>query len=123
MPTSVFNNPTVCTQFQQHLFLFLCSLLNSCGCSTAKSKTPQQRLVFLPITGTEHGSQPYLTTRDRELVFVLELRFEPGDLNLRPMWGLSLYQLNHWLGGRVLYFIKFIKYIWGSHVILMRTPH
>ena len=30
------------------LFLFSGSLLNSCGCSTAKSKTPQQETFSLP---------------------------------------------------------------------------
>ena len=34
-----------------------------------------------PLTGTEHSSKPSLTTRDRELVSVLEARIEPGDLN------------------------------------------
>ena len=37
------------------------------------------------LTGTEHGSQPSLTTDDRELVSVLEVRIEPGDLNPRPL--------------------------------------
>ena len=36
-------------------------------------------------TGTEHGSQPALTTCDRELVYVLEVRIEQGDLNPRPL--------------------------------------
>ena len=40
---------------------------------------------FYPLTGTEHGSQPFLTTRDRELVSVLEVKIEPGDLNPRPL--------------------------------------
>ena len=40
---------------------------------------------FYPLTGTEHGSQPSLTTLDRELVSVLEVRIEPGDLNPRPL--------------------------------------
>ena len=40
---------------------------------------------FYPLTGTEHGSQPCLTTCDRELVSVLEVRIEPGDLNPRPL--------------------------------------
>ena len=40
---------------------------------------------FYPLNGTEHGSQPSLTTRDRELVSVLEVRIEPGDLNRRPL--------------------------------------
>ena len=33
----------------------------------------------------EHGSHPSLTTRDRELVSVLEVWIEPGDLNPRPL--------------------------------------
>ena len=67
-------------------FLFLGSFLNSCGCSTAKSKTPPQGTIcFYPLTGTELGSQLSLTTRDRELVSVLEVRIEPGDLNPRPL--------------------------------------
>ena len=37
-------------------------------------------LFFYPLTGTEHGSQPRLTTRDKELVSVLEVRIEPGDV-------------------------------------------
>ena len=40
---------------------------------------------FYPLSGTELGSQPSLTARDRELVSVLEVRIEPGDLNLRPL--------------------------------------
>ena len=43
------------------------------------------RLFFYPLTGTERGSQPSLTARDRELASVLEVRIEPGDLNPRPM--------------------------------------
>ena len=38
-----------------------------------------------PRNGTEHGSPPPLTTHDRELVSVVEVRIEPGDLNLRPL--------------------------------------
>ena len=67
------------------LVLFLDSFLNSCGCSTAKSKTRPKETIFYPLTGTEYGSQPFLTTRDRELVSVLEVRIEPGDLNPRPL--------------------------------------
>ena len=37
------------------------------------------------LNGTEHGFQPSLTTRDRELVSVLEVIIEPGDLNPRPL--------------------------------------
>ena len=42
-------------------------------------------LFFLPTTGIELGSKPSVTTRDRELVSVLEVRIEPGDLNPRPL--------------------------------------
>ena len=46
----------------------------------------RMRLFFTYLTnGTEHGSQPSLTTRDRELVSVLEVRIESGDLNPRPL--------------------------------------
>ena len=44
-----------------------------------------RRLFFYPLTGTEHGSQPSLTSHDRELVSVLEVRIDLGDLNLRPL--------------------------------------
>ena len=40
---------------------------------------------FYPLTGTEHGSQPSVTTHDRELVSVLEVRIEHGYLNPRPL--------------------------------------
>ena len=33
---------------------------------------------FHPLNGTEHGSHPSLTTRDRDLVSVLEVRIEAG---------------------------------------------
>ena len=36
---------------------------------------------FYQLTSTEHGSQPSLTISDRELVSVLEVRIDPGDLN------------------------------------------
>ena len=39
---------------------------------------------FYALNGTEHGSQPSLTSRVRELFYVLEVRIEPGDLNQRP---------------------------------------
>ena len=42
-------------------------------------------IFYLPTYATELGSQPSLTTRDRELVSVLEVRIEPGDLNPRPL--------------------------------------
>ena len=71
---------------QYHVFvLFSGGFLNSCGCSTAKSKTPPQETFFYPLNGTEHGSKPSLTNRDRELVSVIEVRIEPGDLNPRPL--------------------------------------
>ena len=62
------------------------SCLNSCGCLTAKSKTPPQETIFFyPLAGTELVSQPSLTARDRDLVSVPEIRIEPGDLNPRPL--------------------------------------
>ena len=67
------------------LFLFLCRFLNSCGCSTAKSMTPPDETFFYPLNGSERGSHPSLTTRDRELVSVLEVRIEYGDLNQGPL--------------------------------------
>ena len=51
----------------------------------AKLKTPLKETFFYRLIGTEHGSQPSLTTRDRELVSVLEVRIEPADLNPRPL--------------------------------------
>ena len=48
--------------------------------------------LFPPLNGTEHGSQPSLNTRDRELVSVLEVRIEPGDLNPRPLTPQSVTQ-------------------------------
>ena len=42
-------------------------------------------LPTCPLNDTEQVSQPSLTTRDRELVSVLEVRIEPGDLNPRPL--------------------------------------
>ena len=47
--------------------------------------TPPQETFFHPLNGSDHGSHPSLTNRDRELVFVLEVRIEPGDLNPRPL--------------------------------------
>ena len=67
------------------LFLFSCSFLNSCSCSTTKSMTPPKEIFFHHFNRTEHGSHPSLTTRDRELVSVLEVRIEQGDLNPRPL--------------------------------------
>ena len=42
-------------------------------------------LVLISLNGIENGSPPSLTTPDRELVSVLEVRIEPGDLNRRPL--------------------------------------
>ena len=41
--------------------------------------------LFYPLNGAEHGSQPFLTTLDRELVSVLEVKIDPGDLNPKPL--------------------------------------
>ena len=59
--------------------------VNSCGCSTAMSKTPTQETFFHPLTGTKNGSPSSLTTRDRELVSVQEVRIDPWDFNPRPL--------------------------------------
>ena len=53
-------------------------------------KLYRRGLFFYPLTGTELGSHPSLTTRDRERVSVLEVRIEPGDLNSRPLIQLSV---------------------------------
>ena len=53
-----------------YLFLFWCSFLNSCGCSTAKVEDSTVGDFFHPFNGTEHGSPPFLTTRDRAPVSV-----------------------------------------------------
>ena len=42
-------------------------------------------LWYGSLYSTEHGSQPSLTTRDRELVSVLEGRIKPGDLKPRSL--------------------------------------
>ena len=77
-------------------FQFQYCFLNSCGCSTAKSKTPPWEIFFCSLDGTENGSPPFLTTCDRELVSVLEVRVEPGDLNPGPLTPHpSIYQLYH----------------------------
>ena len=43
------------------------------------------RLFLHTLNGTEHGSLPSLTTSNRELVSVLEVRIEPKDLNPGPL--------------------------------------
>ena len=50
----------------------------------AKSKTPQQETFFYSLIGTEHGFQPSLTTRDRELVSVLEVRTKNRARGFEP---------------------------------------
>ena len=49
-------------------------------------------LFFYPLNGTEHGSAPSLTTHDRELISVPEVRMVPGDLNPRPLTPQSVTQ-------------------------------
>ena len=58
-------------KFSEHLWLFN---------GQAEDSTVGD-YFFYPLRGTEHRSQPSLTTRNRELVSVLEVRIEPGDLN------------------------------------------
>ena len=54
----------------------------------------RRTLFFNPLNGREDGlrmvNPPSLTTRDRELVSVLEVRIDPGDLNPRPLSPLSI---------------------------------
>ena len=70
----------------QHLFLFSGSFLNSCGCLTAKSKTPPQETIFLPTHLPVQSMGPnHPWPLIPELVSVLEVRIEPGDLNPRPL--------------------------------------
>ena len=47
--------------------------------------TLPQETFFYPLNDAEHGSQPSLTTSDRELVSVREVRIELEDLNPRPL--------------------------------------
>ena len=72
------------------LLRFVCFVFGSfysllLGLFNGSRRLHRRRLFFYPLTGTEHESQPILTTRDRELVSVLEVRIEPGDLNPRPL--------------------------------------
>ena len=77
---------TVGPLFSCSVFLFFCfwgCFLNSCGCSTAKSKTPSQETIFFTHLPVPRFCS--LTTSERELVSVLEVSIEPGDLNPRPL--------------------------------------
>ena len=65
--------------------LFLGSFLNSLAVQRPSRRLHRRRLFFYPLAGTELGSQPSLTARDRELVSVLEIRIGSGDLNPRPL--------------------------------------
>ena len=67
------------------LFLFLESFLNICAVQRPSRRLHLKRLFFLPTYRYGAWVQPSLTTRDRELVSVLEVRIEPGDLNPRPL--------------------------------------
>ena len=62
--------------------IFVLVLLLFSGQSIVAVQRPSRRLhrwdVFFPLNGTEDGSAPSLTTRDRELVSVLEVRIESG---------------------------------------------
>ena len=69
---------------------------------------------FYPLSGTEHGSQPSLTTRDRELVSVLEVRIEPGYLNPRPLTPQSVttHSTTGWVDNTRATYIHEILYSW-----------
>ena len=55
--------------FSERLWLFNCQVEDSTVWD----------FFLTHLAGTEHGSPPYLTTRDREMISVLEVRIEPGD--------------------------------------------
>ena len=59
--------------------LFLGSFLTSCGCLTAKSKTPPHETIFLPTYRYRAWVQTTPTAHVRELVCVLEVRIVPWD--------------------------------------------
>ena len=90
---------------------------SSSGCSTAKSKTPPQETFFYPLSGTEHGSQPSLTTRDRELVSVLKFGIKPGNLNPIPLIPQSVTLPTLPRAGRVDIYIYIYIYIVSGAVV------
>ena len=64
----------------------MCHVAYATSVQRPSRRLHRRRLFFsYPLAGTELGSQPSLTARDRELVSVLEIRIEPGDLNPRPL--------------------------------------
>ena len=62
-----------------------------------------RRLFLYPLNGTEDGSQSSLTTRDRELVSVLEVKMEPGNSNPRPLTPSQRITLEHILNNPPVY--------------------
>ena len=64
-------------------FLFVCFWVVFVNSHQVEDSTAGD--FFYPLNDTEHGFQPSLTSRDSELVSVLEDRIEPGDLNPRPL--------------------------------------
>ena len=56
------------------------------------------------------GLHPPLTTRDRELVSILEVRIQPGDLNLRPLTLYSVTQPTIPRAGRVQVLCLTLRY-------------
>ena len=69
----------------QFLFCFWVVFWTVVAVQRPSQRLHSTRLFFYPLTRSEHGFQPSLTTRDRELVSVLEVRIEPGDLNPTPL--------------------------------------
>ena len=66
-------------------FLFLGSFLTVVAVQRPSRRLHRRRLFFYTLAGTELLSQASLTARERELVSVLEIRIEPGDLNQRAL--------------------------------------
>ena len=79
-----------CFLFKKTCFFCFASLLLAVAVQRPSQRLHRWRLFFRPLNGTENGSPPSLTTLDRELISVLEVRIEPGDLNPRPLTSQSV---------------------------------
>ena len=84
---------------------------------------------FHPLNGTEHRYPPSLTTRDRELVSVLEVSIEPrpwmarigpADLNPSLYRGLGVYMITSHLCEMHIYvlfsFQQFLLHNWSNQL-------
>ena len=90
VPRGFRTDDSVMIYFQLTSTLYHCFLGGNFLSRIVAVQRPSRRLKRMrlsphPINGKEHGSQPSLATRDRELVFVLEVIIEQRDLNPRPL--------------------------------------